>query len=121
MYPAILLSSSAFSESQYVFCANEEGTKWEWLPNDRTVDGYWVYKHIRGRAYFVSFRVEKQQYESLKAECVNYFPNLPYPQPAENRFSDWRLFSFIENNKVKAIKSKFELFFYTSDCHCLLP
>ena len=69
-----LVSFQSFSGEQYVFCANQEGTQWEWLPNDRAIDGYWLYHKIKGRAYFVTFRIEKQQYESLKAESINYFP-----------------------------------------------
>ena len=116
-----LVSFQSFSGEQYVFCANQEGTQWEWLPNDRTIDGYWIYRKIKGRAYFVTFRIEKQQYESLKAECINYFPNLQYPQPAESSFSDWRLFSFIEAKKVEVVKSKFNLFFLQPDCNCIAP
>lgn len=111
-----LVSFQSFAKEQYVFCANQEGTKWEWLPNNRTIDGHWIYTEVKSDTYFVTFRIKKEQYESLRAECKNYFPDLQYPQPAENRFSDWRLFSFINNGKLHVIKSSFQLLVVQPNC-----
>ncbi len=54
-----LVSSQSFAKEQYVFCANQEGTKWEWLPNNRTIDGHWIYTEVKSETYFVTFRIKK--------------------------------------------------------------
>lgn len=114
-----LVSFYAHAEQQYVFCANQKGTSWEWLPNDRVVKGAWKYAYVKNNHYFVTLRIKERVYKELQEECSNYFPELTYPQPAKNRFSDWRLFSYFGHDKKLHIpKSKYQLLI-APDCNCL--
>lgn len=98
---AALCSPLVSAYESYVFCSGVNSLDWEWLPNNRHVTGPIKLKAVVGDDVLRIRRVmeiQKIDYDNLVAECENYYPHLPNPQPANHWYSDW--YGFAVRNEV---------------------
>ena len=107
-----LCAASFVTQAQYldVICANEDGSKWEFMPTGQKIFAIYpkreIFRYKKKRV--VAF---KRKYDEMKQQCENYFPDLPYPQPSNGRFGDWMIFTVpMKGGYFKDMPGRYDLY-----------
>ena len=103
--------SYADKKSSYVYCANvysyfnnNDDSDWHWLRDDNgeyiEIDGVWR-RHLVSRAlYFVYFKVDAEDFDLVLNMCQSKYGKGFMPSPADDIFSDWRVFGYNRGDKL---------------------
>lgn len=86
-----------------VYCSHDKSYVWHWLPSKRKAEGKWRRIYLRKYNKVTNmFFTTQDQYESLQAECENYYPHLPDARPANNFGDAWYTFAYydVEGNLI---------------------
>jgi hypothetical protein len=92
---ALLLCSGlspASAAETYVYCAQPDGSDWDWLVDSTNnyvkVTGEWGRENISGDSYFNYFSISDATYHAVMTQC----PSGTIAQPADSRYSAWSVF-----------------------------
>ena len=86
-------TAHAGTESIKVLCT--DGDDWDWIPSFQIVGERTktIQEFTHGYDIMTTFSVDRVFYDAAKNLCENYYPHLPFPQPAKGRSDDWYSFS----------------------------
>ena len=100
-----LCSASSMASDIRVICSNNDGSKWHWLPDmvrvDRNIVRKWQRLDNATMATLLRVKISRDDYTNLKNFCANYYPETPYPAPADRMSYDWYIFTIEEDGKLK--------------------
>ncbi|WP_163832086.1 hypothetical protein [Spartinivicinus ruber] len=91
-----------FADTTSVFCANSDGSHWEWLEDDSNsqvnITGLWSVSALPNQKYFRHFNISEAEYLTVNALCQEKYSSEYRAHPADNRFNGWYLFKVSKPN-----------------------
>ena len=107
-------AAQAGSVKHKVFCSNENGSKWEWLPDTyykhQAVIMYRSSARSNAMMYKARAKITRKDYNEFVAMCQNYFPDLPHPQPGFKWSRHWFVYSIFEDGRFIDMPGRFDTF-----------
>ncbi|MDE1461024.1 hypothetical protein [Spartinivicinus poritis] len=91
-----------FADTTSVFCANSDGSHWEWLEDEQgsqvEITGFWGASALPGLKYLRHFSASEIEYLKVNAQCQARYSSEYRAHPADNRFNGWYLFKVNKPN-----------------------